>query len=148
MNKAVLIHANWCGICQALAPAWEEAKSLMNDNVSIIEIEYSDPYKVDKIKMLNDELNGNSQIEVHGYPTMFKINNNTIEYYQKERTPQEMAKFFNNTPNNSFVSKQPIKRKSLRRKKLTKRLKQRRKKLTKRMKQRKNNKSRKSRKNN
>lgn len=141
MNKAVLIYANWCGHCQMLKPKWEETKTMLNDRVSVIEIEDSDPYKQDKLQMLNNELNGTQKVEVMGYPTLLKIRDNKLEYYQKEREPLQMAEFFNEGSEKSKmfkVSKPKYKSK-------TKRSKSRRrtKRLTKRIKQKKNKKSRK-----
>ena len=143
MNKAVLIYANWCGHCQMLKPKWEEAKKMLNHNVSVIEIEDSDPYKHDKIEMLNNELNGEQKVEVMGYPTLFKIQDNKLEYYQKEREPSQMSQFFNEgTEKQSIFKVAKLKSKS---KAKSKRRKSRRrnKNLTKRMKQMKNKKSRK-----
>lgn len=139
MNKAVLIYANWCGHCQMLKPKWDEAKTMLNERVSVIEIEDSDPYKNDKLEMLNNELNGSQKVEVMGYPTLFKIRNNKLEYYQKEREPLQMSQFFNEGTEKRTVFK-VSKSKSK-----SKRSKSRRnnKNLTKRMKQKKNKKSRK-----
>lgn len=139
MNKAVLIYANWCGHCQMLKPKWDEAKTMLNERVSVIEIEDSDPYKNDKLEMLNNELNGSQKVEVMGYPTLFKIRNNKLEYYQKEREPLQMSQFFNEgTEKRSVFKVSKSKSKS-------KRSKSRRnnKNLTKRIKQKKNKKSRK-----
>lgn len=140
MNKAVLIYANWCGHCQMLKPKWDEAKTMLNERVSVIEIEDSDPYKNDKIDMLNNELNGSQKVEVMGYPTLFKIRDNKLEYYQKEREPLQMSQFFNEGTEKKRSIFKVSKSKSK-----SKRSKSRRsnKNLTKRMKQKKNKKSRK-----
>jgi len=94
MSKVVLIYANWCGHCDMLKPKWQSMKPLLSDKLSVVEIEDSDPFKHDKINELNSEIN-NENINVMGYPTLFKINRGEIEYYNDEREPETMAKFFN-----------------------------------------------------
>lgn len=142
MNKAVLIYANWCGHCQMLKPKWEEAKTMLNDNVSVIEIEDSDPYKHDKIEMLNNGLNGPQKVEVMGYPTLFKIRDNKLEYYQKEREPLQMSQFFNEGTEKRNIFSVSNKKSKSKAKSMRRKSRRRNKKLTKRMKQMKNKKTR------
>jgi len=81
------IYANWCGHCQSLKPEWQTMKlnTKNNSNIQFIEIEESQVNKLDRFKKQFPNL------EVNGYPTIFKIYpNRTIEYYNGARLARDM----------------------------------------------------------
>jgi len=97
---AGLIFANWCGHCQALKPSWAEMKKSLSKNPAfkkqcgtVIEIEDSDPQKDAKIENINKTVTG-GKLAANGYPTIFKKNGGTIEYYQGGRTAGELTSWF------------------------------------------------------
>jgi thiol-disulfide isomerase/thioredoxin len=93
-----LIHANWCGHCQQLMPKWEEMKKRITVPHEIVEIEDSDPLKQNKIDGLNKRIQGDREISVSGYPTVFRIGNGgELEYFEKARETDELVKFFNDS---------------------------------------------------
>ena len=89
-----LIYANWCGHCNALKPEWKKMKQgLRGTNCQYLEIEDADPHKDRKIAHVNSRLKG-GKLVANGYPTVFKINNGKLEYYQGERTAPALQQWF------------------------------------------------------
>ena len=89
-----LIHASWCGHCQALKPEWKKMKKGMHGaNCNYLEIEDSDPHKDRKIANVNGRLKG-EKLVANGYPTIFKIRGGKLEYYQGERNASAMQQWF------------------------------------------------------
>jgi thiol-disulfide isomerase/thioredoxin len=78
------IYANWCGHCQDLKPVWAELKNVLsaNKNITMIEIEESEmKEKMGTLKNICKQ-----DINVEGFPTIVKICNKKVEYYQGERS--------------------------------------------------------------
>jgi len=91
-----LIHAKWCGHCQQLMPKWNEMKDGINVNHEIMEIEFSDPEKDNKLMDLNRRIQGDKEIYISGYPTVFRIDNKgELEYFEDEREVDTLRDFFN-----------------------------------------------------
>ena len=91
------VYATWCGYCQQLAPEWSKLKKSLK-NIHIIDIEEKQINKKNQFeakyaKSLN-LINNNPQLEVNGYPTIFKIHpNRKIEYYNGPRTAQAIKQW-------------------------------------------------------
>jgi len=84
------IYADWCGHCQTLEPEWNKIKKMMkkNKNIEMIEIEEKNQTKLDILK------NQFPELQVNGYPTIFKIRpNRHIEYYTGNRNAIDMKKW-------------------------------------------------------
>lgn len=81
-----VIHANWCGHCQLLMPEWNKMKQMSNnDGVKFVEFEESRENREQEMKNLHPDL----KIE-GGFPTIFKIVGGKIEYYNGDRTAEEI----------------------------------------------------------
>jgi len=85
------IYANWCGHCNSLKPEWYKMKKLLkykNKNIQFVEIEEGQQQKLNNFK------NRFPQLEINGYPTIFKITaNKQIEYYTGNRITNDMKKW-------------------------------------------------------
>ena len=84
------IYANWCGHCQSLKPEWDTMKSTIKNgsNIQFIEIEEGEVNKLERFKQQFPNL------EVNGYPTIFKIHpTRSIEYYNGARLSYDMEKW-------------------------------------------------------
>ena len=86
------VYAKWCGHCQSLKPEWkkmkDELKSKMKNMgyyIHFIEIEESQQNKLAKFKHRFPDLN------VNGYPTIFKHTGGSLEYYNGSRTADAMV---------------------------------------------------------
>ena len=89
-----LIYANWCGHCQALKPEWKNMKKeLRGTDCQYLEIEDSDHHKDRKIAHVNSRLK-TGKLAIEGYPTVFRIKNGVLEYYQGTRAASAMAQWF------------------------------------------------------
>ena len=103
------VYANWCGHCQNLKPEWikmkKELKSKMKKmgyHIQFVEIEESQQNKLAKFKNKYPDLN------VNGYPTIFKHTGGNLEYYNGGRTADEMTKWALGGKTNNNESKKPF----------------------------------------
>jgi thiol-disulfide isomerase/thioredoxin len=95
------VYADWCGHCQALKPKWEQLKKILpKGRVQTIEIEESETDKRAQFEKTHKKT-----IDVSGYPTIFKIVNNKIEYYSGPREPKDMKRWVLSIPKNKTFRK-------------------------------------------
>jgi thiol-disulfide isomerase/thioredoxin len=93
-----LVYANWCGHCQALKPEWDMFKKNLKmdkklaNKCGIFEVEDADTMKDNKIKKINNKVNG-GELQVNGFPTLFKIVGGNIEYYNGERSANSLLEW-------------------------------------------------------
>lgn len=109
MKIVGLVYARWCPHCTAMKPQWDIMKSKLRSNCRVVEIEDSDYDKQSKIEELNNDIKSDEKLQIHGYPTMFKINNGKLDYYNGTRDATSMTSFFNGP---KLVSKKTRKVKS------------------------------------
>lgn len=103
-NKIVcgLVYANWCGHCVALKPEWIKMVKTIKQKVK--KNQYNKPiflpFEQSKIDLLREFNEKNSQyldnksVTYSGFPTLFKIHNGTISYYNGKRDANSMEKWF------------------------------------------------------
>lgn len=108
------IYANWCGHCKTLEPHWESLKGKMEgfQNVAFEEIE-STNQDAELGRINNTYLNGSSnKVALQGgYPTIFCIKKNNVEYYNGQRDTDNMYKWCIMKTGNSIVTKSVTARK-------------------------------------
>jgi len=88
-----VIHAAWCGHCQALMEpgedgksVWQKAKELIGDKCVVNEYEESaNSNEIDGLK--------EKGVNVDGYPTIFKMENGVVSYMTGDRTPEGIYQF-------------------------------------------------------
>ena len=110
-NKLVFgkLHASWCGHCKDLAEIWPEIVSRIEskvNNVLIISIESE--VMDDEVKKVNDALVSKSSPKLalqDGYPTIFKIVNGRVDYYNGTREIEPMVAWAVGTSKTRSVSK-------------------------------------------
>ena len=94
MKVAGLVYARWCPHCHSLMPHWEQMKNKIGTNCKVVEIEDGDYDKQHKINEVNDMIHGDNQLNIHGYPTLFKVNDGKVDYYNGVRDVESMSSFF------------------------------------------------------
>ena len=97
-----LVYANWCGHCAALKPKW--AQMYKNIHAKVRKNKYYDPLfasfedtNLDLLREFNEknaDYLDNQSVEHSGYPTLFKIQDGKISYYNGEREPEPMERWF------------------------------------------------------
>lgn len=103
------IFADWCGHCVALKPEWDKMKKMIKQNksknihLSFCEIGDTEQNQIKGLTVdkqlikLNKKYfpNGEQTVEIFGgFPTIFKICDNKLEYYSGPRIAEEMYKWF------------------------------------------------------
>jgi thiol-disulfide isomerase/thioredoxin len=85
------VYADWCGACTAAKPEWDKMTKKLHKkkNVNVFEIEE----KQIEPKLKELEKAHNVKIDVTGYPTIFKISNGKLSYYEKERSADKMSEW-------------------------------------------------------
>jgi len=104
-NAIVLVYADWCTYCRQMKPEWNEMKNRLGANIETIEIEDSDFDKDMKIRDIEDRKLNGEQLEIRGYPTMFKIHNGRADYYGGNRTVDAMTEWANSRVGGYIKSK-------------------------------------------
>lgn len=92
------IYANWCGHCQNMADDWKALKNDLakrGDAFEFSEIEQAHESRL--IPLVNEKYLKKSQVKVAlqgGYPTLFKIKEGNLSYFEGNRTFQEMRDWY------------------------------------------------------
>jgi len=97
-----LIFAEWCGHCSSLKPEWISMVKSIAPKVKTKEYEEPifAPFEHGSIDVLNEFNQKNSQyldkksVTYSGFPTIFKIQQGKISYYEGERSAGAMEKWF------------------------------------------------------
>ena len=89
------VYADWCGHCQSLAPEWKKMKTHIrkmkgNRNVAFVKIEE----KQIETKLRNIENKTGVKINVNVFPTLFRISNGKVTYYNGNRTSEQMSDWY------------------------------------------------------
>ena len=92
-TKKILIgkvYANWCGHCVSLKPEWQKMKNHIKKNYKHIEFIEAEVSQINKVKNIKERHN----IQVNGYPTIFKIKENgQLEYYSGPRFSNDLIQW-------------------------------------------------------
>ena len=105
------VYAEWCGHCQMLKPEWKKMKNHINTkkgNVNVMFVEIEEKEMNNKLKRL--EKKHGVSVSANGYPTLFRINNGQVAYYNGNRTYEKMADWYLNGENkvqNNILEKMP-----------------------------------------
>ena len=89
------VHADWCSVCKYLKPEWNNMEKYIKKHKGSKTIMFANIEEKDidtKLKKLEQE--NNVSISVNGYPTIFKIENGKVHYYDGSRTSQKMANWY------------------------------------------------------
>lgn len=97
-----IIYSNSCYHCTTLLPKWKKMKKNIKNKILLNKIKDHPMYleiEANNINKLNDFNNINrvrlgKDITYSGFPTVFKIYDNNIEYYEGSREPIPMETFF------------------------------------------------------
>lgn len=109
------IYADWCGHCRMLKPEWNKMKYNIKNNkphnmhqVRYIEIEQAQEQpKVDKVNKIYLSGSEKKLALQGGYPTIFKISEDILEYYNGPRNAEMMEKWaFHRTGGDAIVKKE------------------------------------------
>ena len=115
------IYAEWCGHCQNLKPEWTKMKNnLKNSNVECKFYEIEETNQDSGIQKVNDEYLNNSNTKLTlqgGYPTIFKIVDGKLDYYNGERNANSLQSWVTTSSPTKLRGGNKLKRKTVKNKK-------------------------------
>ena len=92
------IYADWCGYCQMMQDDWDNLKRDLGENKKIEFVDdIEQKNETDSVNDVNENYLKKSPIKLSlqgGYPTIFKIKNGKISYFNGERTYYPMKRWF------------------------------------------------------
>lgn len=90
------IYSDGCGYCIALKPIWKKMKDLIGNqsNVEYIELEANSADYASRKTAIERKFGLKEPISVSGYPTIFRIKNGEVKYFDKDRTAEVLKEFF------------------------------------------------------
>jgi thiol-disulfide isomerase/thioredoxin len=86
------VYADWCGHCQALKPEWKKMKHHVHSKkgkLRVVFVEIEEKAIDHKLKQLKNEYV--VDVEVNGYPTVFKIENGKVDYFNGNRRSTDIS---------------------------------------------------------
>lgn len=95
MSQEVVVgklYMNGCGHCESLEKPWSEMESKIGGKIKVEKIESAE--MDDRLVKLNKKHSSDVAVQ-GGYPTIFKIQNKKVEYYNGERTAPALIKWAN-----------------------------------------------------
>jgi hypothetical protein len=95
MSQEVVVgklYMNGCGHCESLKEPWSKMESKIGGKIKVEKIESAE--MDDRLAKLNEKHGSDVAIQ-GGYPTIFKIQNKKVEYYNGERTAPALIKWAN-----------------------------------------------------
>lgn len=91
------VHAEWCSHCKDLAPVWEKLERKLEKNHGIEFVSIEEKHKEKGLAEIKQKYG--VDVEVKGFPVVFKIENGKLEYYEGKRTVEQMADWYVNGGN-------------------------------------------------
>jgi thiol-disulfide isomerase/thioredoxin len=90
------VHAKWCGHCQSLKPEWSKMKGILKKRKHGIQyVEIEDTQKQEKFAEVKQKYG--VELKADAYPTLFKIEDDKLSYYEGQRTAEQMADWYANS---------------------------------------------------
>jgi thiol-disulfide isomerase/thioredoxin len=89
------VYADWCGHCKALEKEWDHMKKNIHKkgkNKHIVFVQINEKNMGTELRKI--ETDNGVTIHVSGFPTLFRIENGTVKYYNGERTSDKMSEWF------------------------------------------------------
>ena len=95
------VYAEWCRHCQILKPEWDIMKNNIENKFpnKYIFSDIDDKNSKTSIEKINKMFvsGSNPKLIVNGFPTIYKIINGKVEYYNGNRKAPDMEKWFLNS---------------------------------------------------
>ena len=92
------IYADWCGYCQMMQDDWDNLKRDLGENKKIEFVDdIEQKNETDRVNDVNEKYLKKSPLKLSlqgGYPTIFKIKNGKISYFNGERRYDVMKRWF------------------------------------------------------
>ena len=112
------LHANWCIHCKSLAPEWARMRKILSktkDKYRFVSIEQSKEARdLERLNKYLGIVEDEKKVQMkEGYPTIFKVVDGVVEYYNGPRMTQNLVNWVKETSGGTqkrSIVKQSIKK--------------------------------------
>ncbi len=112
------LHANWCIHCKSLAPEWARMRKILSktkDKYRFVSIEQSKEARdLERLNKYLGIVEDDKKVQMkEGYPTIFKVVDGVVEYYNGPRMTQNLVNWVKETTGGTrkrSIVKQSIKK--------------------------------------
>ena len=96
------LHANWCIHCKSLKPEWAKMKKILSETKGkyrFVSIEQSkEAHDLERLNKYLGIVEDDKKVQMkEGYPTIFKVVDGVVEYYNGPRMTQNMVNWVKET---------------------------------------------------
>ena len=96
------LHANWCIHCKSLAPEWARMRKILSktkDKYRFVSIEQSKEARdLERLNKYLGIVEDEKKVQMkEGYPTIFKVVDGVVEYYNGPRMTQNLVNWVKET---------------------------------------------------
>ena len=96
------LHANWCIHCKSLAPEWAKMRKILSktkDKYRFVSIEQSkEAHDLERLNKYLGIVEDDKKVQMkEGYPTIFKVVDGVVEYYNGPRITQSLVNWVKET---------------------------------------------------
>ena len=96
------LHANWCIHCKSLKPEWAKMKKILsktNGKYRFVSIEQSkEAHDLERLNKYLGIVEDDKKVQMkEGYPTIFKVVDGVVEYYNGPRMTQNLVNWVKET---------------------------------------------------
>jgi len=96
------LHANWCIHCKSLAPEWARMRKILSktkDKYRFVSIEQSkEAHDLERLNKYLGLVEDEKKVQMkEGYPTIFKVVDGVVEYYNGPRMTQNLVNWVKET---------------------------------------------------
>lgn len=96
------LHANWCIHCKSLKPEWAKMKKILSETKGkyrFVSIEQSkEAHDLERLNKYLGIVEDDKKVQMkEGYPTIFKVVDGVVEYYNGPRITQSLVNWVKET---------------------------------------------------
>ena len=105
MFLLIKVHANWCPHCINMRPEWKKLKSSLKFKQIKPRVFDIEEQQLHKLELLNKKYQLQEPVSYKGFPTIVKVHNGNVEYFEGSRDAKNILSWLYTNVNSSEKSK-------------------------------------------